>query len=200
MPLLDSYDDPVVGDRWRIVDSEEPVEMEPEVPFGGILKGKDADLSDRVPTIADRTRYDLARDAAKVLQINVQPNQSQQLDYFPTNALASTSSLPLIDMAISDIRRHRLPTVSSPGTPSQLYSAPPTPGGPAAGPPITKITAIRFGEFEIQTWYQAPFPEEYSRVADGKLWICEFCLHYMKGGFQAGRHRVSSFVSLFKIG
>lgn len=56
--------------------------------------------------------------------------------------------------------------------------------------PAANIKAIRFGEFEIETWYQAPFPEEYSKVADGRLWICEFCLKYTKGEFQAGRHRV----------
>ncbi|KAM0747589.1 hypothetical protein T439DRAFT_292744, partial [Meredithblackwellia eburnea MCA 4105] len=52
------------------------------------------------------------------------------------------------------------------------------------------IQSIRFGEFEISTWYQAPFPDEFSRVPDGRLWICEFCLKYMKGGFMAGRHRL----------
>ncbi|ORY79741.1 acyl-CoA N-acyltransferase, partial [Leucosporidium creatinivorum] len=74
-------------------------------------------------------------------------------------------------------------------------STPGTPGGPnssapSGGLPIINIEAIRFGEFEIKTWYQAPFPEEYSRIPDGKLWICEFCLKYMKGEFQAGRHRL----------
>ena len=59
------------------------------------------------------------------------------------------------------------------------------------GIPIANIKAIRFGEFEISTWYQAPFPEEFSRTSDGRLWICEFCLKYLKGGFQAERHRVS---------
>lgn len=57
--------------------------------------------------------------------------------------------------------------------------------------PIVAIKTLRFGEFEISTLYQAPFPEEYSRIPDGKLWICEFCLKYMKGEFQAQRHRVS---------
>lgn len=81
------------------------------------------------------------------------------------------------------------------GTPSGSTSTPATTqngkGLALANIPIANIKAIRFGEFEIGTWYQAPFPEEYSRVADGKLWICEFCLKYMKGEFQAGRHRVS---------
>lgn len=60
---------------------------------------------------------------------------------------------------------------------------------PITGP--SRIRTIRFGEFEIDTWYDAPFPEEYASVPDGMLWICEFCLKYMKSRFSAGRHRVS---------
>lgn len=54
-----------------------------------------------------------------------------------------------------------------------------------------KINKIRFGVYDIDTWYQAPYPEEYAQVPDGRLWLCEFCLKYMKSGFVAGRHRVS---------
>ncbi|KIO28368.1 hypothetical protein M407DRAFT_71934, partial [Tulasnella calospora MUT 4182] len=59
---------------------------------------------------------------------------------------------------------------------------------PVTGP--SRIRTIRFGEFEIDTWYDAPFPEEYASVPDGMLWICEFCLKYMKSRFSAGRHRL----------
>jgi hypothetical protein len=54
-----------------------------------------------------------------------------------------------------------------------------------------KINQIRFGNMDIDTWYSAPYPEEYQYVPDGRLWLCEFCLRYMHSGFQAGRHRVS---------
>lgn len=84
--------------------------------------------------------------------------------------------------------------LSEPGTP-QSDSGPPTPRA-RERVPASNIKAIRFGEYEIETWYQAPFPEEYSRVADGRLWICEFCLKYNKGQFQASRHRVSSSIPL----
>ncbi|KPV76119.1 uncharacterized protein RHOBADRAFT_7998, partial [Rhodotorula graminis WP1] len=63
---------------------------------------------------------------------------------------------------------------------------PATPGGL----PIRPITHLRIGEFELKTWYQAPFPDEYTRVADGRLWVCEWCLKYMKSGFEAERHRL----------
>ena len=54
-----------------------------------------------------------------------------------------------------------------------------------------RIRKIRFGEFDIDTWYDAPFPEEYAAIPDGRLWMCEFCLKYMKSRFSAVRHRVS---------
>nr|XP_015201839.1 PREDICTED: histone acetyltransferase KAT6B [Lepisosteus oculatus] len=37
---------------------------------------------------------------------------------------------------------------------------------------------IEFGKYEIQTWYSSPYPPEYSRLQ--KLYLCEFCLKYMK--------------------
>ncbi|PWN30145.1 hypothetical protein BDZ90DRAFT_247738 [Jaminaea rosea] len=54
----------------------------------------------------------------------------------------------------------------------------------------TPIKQIRFSTFDIDTWYQAPYPEEYSLVPDGRLWLCEFCLKYMKSSFMAQRHRI----------
>lgn len=33
-------------------------------------------------------------------------------------------------------------------------------------------------------------------MPDGRLWLCEFCLKYMKSEFGAGRHRVRSFSSV----
>lgn len=53
-----------------------------------------------------------------------------------------------------------------------------------------RIQCIRFGPYDIKTWYDAPFPEEYSNIPDGRLWLCEFCLKYMKSRLTAGRHKV----------
>ncbi|KAJ7324421.1 hypothetical protein JRQ81_017441 [Phrynocephalus forsythii] len=39
-------------------------------------------------------------------------------------------------------------------------------------------SVIEFGKFEIQTWYSSPYPQEYARMS--KLFLCEFCLKYMK--------------------
>jgi histone acetyltransferase MYST1 len=46
---------------------------------------------------------------------------------------------------------------------------------------ITKvkyINKLRFGKFEIETWYFSPYPEEYGKV--DTLYVCEYCLKYMK--------------------
>ncbi|KAM9510562.1 LOW QUALITY PROTEIN: histone acetyltransferase KAT8 [Guaruba guarouba] len=46
---------------------------------------------------------------------------------------------------------------------------------------ITKVKyvdKIHIGHFEIDAWYFSPFPEDYGKQP--KLWICEFCLKYMK--------------------
>lgn len=56
-----------------------------------------------------------------------------------------------------------------------------------SGPP-SKIKCISFGGYEIETWYAAPYPEEYSR--NRVLYICEFCLKYMNSDFVAWRHKL----------
>lgn len=46
---------------------------------------------------------------------------------------------------------------------------------------ITKVKyvdRIQFGKFEVDAWYFSPFPDEFGKQS--KLWICEFCLKYMK--------------------
>jgi histone acetyltransferase SAS3 len=56
-----------------------------------------------------------------------------------------------------------------------------------SGPP-SKIKCINFGGYEIETWYAAPYPEEYSR--NRVLYICEFCLKYMNSDYVAWRHKL----------
>lgn len=51
-------------------------------------------------------------------------------------------------------------------------------------PPPHQITKVKYvdkihiGHFEIDAWYFSPFPEDYGKQP--KLWICEYCLKYMK--------------------
>ncbi|XP_014669721.1 PREDICTED: histone acetyltransferase KAT7-like isoform X2 [Priapulus caudatus] len=53
-------------------------------------------------------------------------------------------------------------------------------------PPNGQIRVIEFGRYELDTWYSSPYPEEYARLA--KLYICEFCLKYMKSKTILKRH------------
>lgn len=57
-----------------------------------------------------------------------------------------------------------------------------------AGGPASQIECIEFGGWEIDTWYAAPYPEEYSR--NRVLYICEFCLKYMNSDYVAWRHKL----------
>lgn len=52
----------------------------------------------------------------------------------------------------------------------------------------SKIKCINFGGYEIDTWHDAPYPEEYSQSR--VLYICEFCLKYMNSDYVAWRHKV----------
>ncbi|CAF4928332.1 unnamed protein product [Pieris macdunnoughi] len=47
-------------------------------------------------------------------------------------------------------------------------------------------SAIEFGQWEIETWYSSPFPQEYARLP--KLFLCEFCLKYAKSRAVLMRH------------
>lgn len=48
------------------------------------------------------------------------------------------------------------------------------------------IKSIVFGRYELDTWYHSPYPEEYARL--GRLYVCEFCLKYMKSQTILRRH------------
>ncbi|KAG9251319.1 putative histone acetyltransferase [Emericellopsis atlantica] len=52
----------------------------------------------------------------------------------------------------------------------------------------SKIECIEFGGWEIDTWYAAPYPYEYSKHR--VLYICEFCLKYMNSDYVAWRHKL----------
>lgn len=50
------------------------------------------------------------------------------------------------------------------------------------------IRCIEFGSYEVDTWYSSPYPEEFQRLR--KIYICEFCLKYMKSQTILRRHVV----------
>jgi hypothetical protein len=50
------------------------------------------------------------------------------------------------------------------------------------------IHCVKFGSYEIQTWYSSPYPAEYGSL--DKIAICEFCLKYKKCAVSLQRHMV----------
>ncbi|KAJ2916591.1 hypothetical protein MD484_g3796, partial [Candolleomyces efflorescens] len=167
-------------------------EREEEEPIHGIfddiLCEADRDISKTQITRMDKILFDRSRLTAEE-KLRPPP---------PTTAAHSTAS-ESFDLSTPGPSRptrsaalHLTTAVSA--TPSGLSTSPgpSTPGAPLrqAEPAALRIHTIRFGEYDIKTWYDAPFPEEYSAIPDGRLWICEFCLKYMKSRFGALRHRV----------
>lgn len=70
----------------------------------------------------------------------------------------------------------------------QAETEAPTKKSKKASGPVSQIECIEFGGWEIDTWYAAPYPEEYSR--NRVLYICEFCLKYMNSDYVAWRHKL----------
>ena len=50
---------------------------------------------------------------------------------------------------------------------------------------LKNIGRIELGRFEIDAWYYSPFPEEYCQE---KLYVCEYCLKYMRHRKTLARH------------
>ncbi|CAE6434986.1 unnamed protein product [Rhizoctonia solani] len=152
-------------------------------PFGGILSAVDADTSKTAIGPSDKERFEKSRATAEA---RVQKPAAGSSSYLAP--AASTYQLPgyVPPPPVRALRSVSLRGASPPPTTPTIS----TPGGI---PPLTnglRIKTIRFGQFDIDTWYDAPFPEEFSNIPEGRLWMCEFCLKYMKSGFQAGRHKM----------
>jgi hypothetical protein len=199
-------------------DEKDNEESEEEEAFGGILSQADADTSKTVPTAEDKERFEQSRLSAetklggavsslpgsmsgRIIKkpgaaaldkvINAVGKSSSASGYFAGSPWAGTGKggekanrnakgAPSSSSQLTDI-----PT-SSPSTPAIETSLATSAESGKAMP----IKMIRFGGFDIDTWFQAPYPEEYSLVPDGRLWICEHCLKYMKSRFMATRHRL----------
>ena len=56
---------------------------------------------------------------------------------------------------------------------------------------VKNIPRIELGRHEIDCWYYAPYPDDYAGAAlhEDKLYVCEFCLRYMKRSVTLERHK-----------
>ncbi|KAI9434207.1 hypothetical protein H4582DRAFT_1981297 [Lactarius indigo] len=162
-------------------EKEESSDEEPTVGlFDDILTPEDRDTSKTVIMQGDKLRFERSRQASE-LKLNLPQLKSNPPGL--ETPIAGPSSRPLRSTV----------AIATTQTPTLARSVSPTPSTPgpspaAAHPTGLRIRTIRFGEHDIHTWYDAPFPEEYANIPDGRLWICEFCLKYNKSGFGASRH------------
>ena len=51
---------------------------------------------------------------------------------------------------------------------------------------VKYIDKIQISRYEIDVWYFSPYPDEYGKMS--RLWICEYCLKYMKCESSFRRH------------
>ncbi|KAF9648813.1 hypothetical protein BDM02DRAFT_2059220 [Thelephora ganbajun] len=179
--------------RLKLPPKSKGKEREEEEPsrkdmFEDLLSAEDRDTLRTVIDVSDKARYERSRAQAEAKLFPPQP--PPQLDL---GTLPFTPSRPLRRSTYAQTqpptpRPLDSPVPSTPNPNSQSpFPFPPVASSSTA--PTLRIRTIRFGEYDIQTWYDAPFPEEYANLPDGRLWICEFCLKYMKSQFISVRHR-----------
>lgn len=53
---------------------------------------------------------------------------------------------------------------------------------------IKQIDKLRFRNFEIETWYYSPYPEEFADLST--IYVCQYCLRYMQKALYANHRRV----------
>ncbi|OCT46125.1 putative histone acetyltransferase [Cladophialophora carrionii] len=128
-------------------------------PYGGILSEAEADTSRSLPQLKDRELFETARKEAEEERRRTSAAAEAEI-----NGGVDASATPGATSATTKPNRS---TVS--------------------GPP-SKIKCIQFGKHVIDTFYAAPYPEEYSH--ESRLFICEFCLKYLPSEFVAYRHKL----------
>ncbi|KAI6039819.1 hypothetical protein EDC04DRAFT_2681670 [Pisolithus marmoratus] len=149
-------------------------------------KGKDRE-EDPEKNIFEDLLAPAERDVSKTAIEGVELVADEKL--VPPQPPPTVTDSPIAGPSSRPLRSNTLHQISIPSTiptpsPSQ------TPLLVTEQTPALRIRIIRFGRYDIHPWYDAPFPEEYANIPDGRLWICEFCLKYMRSGFAFGRHKM----------
>ncbi|BGP60493.1 Histone acetyltransferase [Rhodotorula toruloides] len=174
---------------------EEAEEGDDYDPYGGMLTTKEADGTGRKPTDKDRERWRWAKtewERREWEKVFASSGPATPAGATPPAAHDEhgTAAGSTDGRELRHVRPpNATPAIAVPTFPGQALPSSSTVSS-AHTLPIRPITHLRIGEFELETWYQAPFPEEYTRVPEGRLWVCEWCLKYMKNGFEAERHKL----------
>lgn len=64
---------------------------------------------------------------------------------------------------------------------------------------MKNVKMVQMGKFRIKPWYFSPYPQELT--LEPVVYLCEFCLKYVKSFHCLKRHKVfiSSFIILIKV-
>ncbi|KAK9384867.1 hypothetical protein V1515DRAFT_561098 [Lipomyces mesembrius] len=191
---------------------------EKEKPYGGILSASQASTSRTAPGSFDRMIFGKTLLLTQQQETQTESRKRKRAANKRKQRLRNRRQLHEFsseDEFTEDgvvIARQRRPHVTSPSSPSSESSSSSSFSGDAEFSDISsassafsdeeleegsdlellagasKIRAIRFGKYEIETWYTAPYPEEYNRRS--LLYICEFCLKYMPSEYVNWRHQI----------
>ncbi|KAJ2401148.1 Histone acetyltransferase, partial [Coemansia sp. RSA 2559] len=152
---------------------------------GGTVGDKETD--DDQPPVKRRRTYTKRKHALKALDLNARVFFSNRLNaheasterFIPTDDDRLAFEAVRADVSTAEARATGI-------SQSQLDpSTPSTPGAVVSGVGY-QVKKIRIGAYEIDSWYMSPYPDEYSRHP--LLYICEFCLKYMKSEYTYRRH------------
>ncbi|RCK62284.1 Histone acetyltransferase SAS3 [Candida viswanathii] len=134
-----------------------------QLPYNGILKFPDCIINNTDPTKEDRTKFNEFLEQGVLMRnktLNQETEQLQQQEPHKNHHIESQQSAE-----------------STPAPNPQTLSK-------------SKINRIVFRDYEISTWYIAPYPEEYSQCE--VLYICEHCLKYMNSPISYQRHQLKN--------
>lgn len=127
------------------------------VPYRGVLSGPEASTDGRVPQPSD------------IKHFNDSYHRALKNSGLASSSTTSPSMRPYVAMKRAISAAVSLP----PGTSPQSL--------------LSQIKRIQIGSYEIDTWFTAPYPLEYSAMHE-KLYLCEYCLKYMAGSHESKRH------------
>ncbi|KAI8329831.1 acyl-CoA N-acyltransferase [Chlamydoabsidia padenii] len=163
---------------------KEPLEGEEHFNFSVHLRSDSPQLQSEANTPSPDTYLspvvDTSTGEEPTQQVTTQRKRAvvrkRQLDHLSSTRVLRQRPPPVPPaLATQSFWPTRFPLSSATTSSASLYSD------------LRPIKQIRLGSYLIDTWYQAPFPEEYSQIQI--IYYCEYCLKYMKSGFVWKRHK-----------
>lgn len=138
----------------------------------------EADNSKKILTVASEARLQALFDARKAF---IEPKDMTELDNLcDPDGTPDKSRQPKFESFAPnfDIELFRDAQAKASGTVEEQIQSVQS---------LTKgLKTAQMGHFEMDVWYQAPYPDEFSRLS--KIFLCEFCLKYMRSATIMRRH------------